>query len=141
MNAKAEHGHKKAWGTEHMSTLDTVNNLDMLYADQGKMVEAEVMYMRALQGYENAVGENASNRWQFKCIMKLVSKQQTQRGHENRRTSRLRHHGEIHLRKPGMDTCPSNIDSNLIPFVGAETAWFGNSSGTSIAQVYTQDLR
>jgi predicted S18 family serine protease len=78
VNAKAERGHKKAWGTEHMSTLDTVNNLDMLYAGQGKMMEAEAMYMRALQGYEcsgSRSPENASNRWQFKCIMQLVSKQ------------------------------------------------------------------
>jgi hypothetical protein len=34
--------------------LDTVNNLDNLYADQGKIVEAEEMYVRALRGYEKA---------------------------------------------------------------------------------------
>ena len=32
-------GYEKAWGPEHTSTLDTVNNLGLLYADQGKMAE------------------------------------------------------------------------------------------------------
>jgi hypothetical protein len=41
---------------EHTSTLGTANNLGLLYADQGKMAEAEAMYVRALQGYESAVG-------------------------------------------------------------------------------------
>jgi tetratricopeptide (TPR) repeat protein len=36
--------------------LDTVNNLGNLYKNQGKMVEAEEMYMRALEGYEKAWG-------------------------------------------------------------------------------------
>ncbi|KAH9203501.1 P-loop containing nucleoside triphosphate hydrolase protein, partial [Leptodontidium sp. 2 PMI_412] len=45
-----------AWGPDHTSTLDTVNNLGLLYADQGKLVEAEQMYQRALQGYEKAIG-------------------------------------------------------------------------------------
>jgi Tetratricopeptide repeat len=38
------------------STLSTVNNLGALYADQGKMDEAERMYQRALQGKEKAWG-------------------------------------------------------------------------------------
>ena len=29
-------------------TLDTVNNLGNLYADQGKIIEAEEIYMRTL---------------------------------------------------------------------------------------------
>jgi len=44
------------WGTEHTSTLDTVNNLANLYAARGKMVEAEMMCQRALSGYEKAWG-------------------------------------------------------------------------------------
>ena len=36
--------------------LNTVNNLGILYADQGKMVEAETMYVRALQGYQGVIG-------------------------------------------------------------------------------------
>jgi tetratricopeptide (TPR) repeat protein len=43
-------------GTEHTSTLSTVNNLGNLYRDQGKMDKAERMYRRALQGYEKAWG-------------------------------------------------------------------------------------
>ena len=53
-------GYEKAWGAEHTLTLNTVNNLGVLYANQDKMVEAEAeaeaMELRALQGYENAVG-------------------------------------------------------------------------------------
>ena len=30
------------------------HNLDLLYADQGKLVEAEQMYQQALQGYKKA---------------------------------------------------------------------------------------
>ncbi|KAF2261312.1 hypothetical protein CC78DRAFT_583856 [Lojkania enalia] len=33
-----------AWGSEHTSTLDTVNNLGLLYADIGQLDEAEKMY-------------------------------------------------------------------------------------------------
>jgi tetratricopeptide (TPR) repeat protein len=51
---RALHGKKKALGAEHTSTLDTVNNLGILYKSQGKMAEAEAMYMRALRGKEKA---------------------------------------------------------------------------------------
>ena len=36
---------KKAWGPDHTSTLDTVNNLGLLYSDQGKLAEAEALYL------------------------------------------------------------------------------------------------
>jgi tetratricopeptide (TPR) repeat protein len=48
-------GYEKALGAEHRSMLNTVNNLGKLYKNQGKMVEAEEMYMRALKGYEKAL--------------------------------------------------------------------------------------
>jgi Tfp pilus assembly protein PilF len=51
MYMRALRGYEKAWGAEHTSTLDTVNNLGALYYGQGKMAEAEEMYMRALRGY------------------------------------------------------------------------------------------
>ncbi|RFU35195.1 hypothetical protein B7463_g1176, partial [Scytalidium lignicola] len=56
MYERALRGSEKALGPEHISTLDTVNNLGVLYADQGKLAEAEQMYERALQGYEKALG-------------------------------------------------------------------------------------
>jgi Tetratricopeptide repeat len=34
------------------------HNLGSLYFDQGKLVEAEQMYERALRGYEKVVGPN-----------------------------------------------------------------------------------
>jgi cyclophilin family peptidyl-prolyl cis-trans isomerase len=45
-----------ALGPKHTSTINTANNLGMLYADQGKLVEAEAMYTRAVQGKEEALG-------------------------------------------------------------------------------------
>ncbi len=53
---RALQGYEKIWGSEYISTLDTVNNLGLLYADQGKMDKAERIYDRALQGYEKALG-------------------------------------------------------------------------------------
>ncbi|SLM39074.1 nb-arc and tpr domain protein [Lasallia pustulata] len=50
MYRRALEWYEKAWGPEHTSTLDTVNNLGMLYKDQGKMAEAEAMYRRAQDG-------------------------------------------------------------------------------------------
>jgi tetratricopeptide (TPR) repeat protein len=58
MYERALRGKEKALGPEHTSTLDTVNNLGILYADQGKLVEAEQMYERALRGYEKVHGIN-----------------------------------------------------------------------------------
>ncbi len=37
MYRRALEGKEKAWGPEHTSTLDTVNNLGLLYKTQGKM--------------------------------------------------------------------------------------------------------
>ncbi|KAL5327531.1 hypothetical protein ACEPPN_005230 [Leptodophora sp. 'Broadleaf-Isolate-01'] len=56
MFQRALQGREKAWGPDHTSTLDTVNNLSVLYASQGKLVEAEQMFQRALQGYKKAIG-------------------------------------------------------------------------------------
>ena len=56
MYLRALAGYEKAWGPDHTSTLDTVNNLGILYRKQGKMADAEAMYLRALAGYEKAWG-------------------------------------------------------------------------------------
>jgi tetratricopeptide (TPR) repeat protein len=55
MFVRALAGCEKALGPDHTSTLRTVNNLGLLYADQGKLGEAERMYERALGGYEKAL--------------------------------------------------------------------------------------
>jgi hypothetical protein len=54
-------GKEKAWGPEHTSTLDTVNNLGALYSDQGRLKEVEEMYQRALKGYEKLRGRDHPN--------------------------------------------------------------------------------
>jgi tetratricopeptide (TPR) repeat protein len=56
MYQRALQGSEKAWGLEHTSTLDTVNNLGLLYENLGRLDEAEKMFQRALQGKEKAWG-------------------------------------------------------------------------------------
>lgn len=56
MYGRALEGKEKAWGPEHTSTLNTVNILGILYANQGKMAEAEDIFRRALGVYEKAYG-------------------------------------------------------------------------------------
>lgn len=56
MFLRALAGFEKAWGRDHTSTLDMVNDLGVLYSDQEKIVEAEALYLRALTGYEKAWG-------------------------------------------------------------------------------------
>jgi tetratricopeptide (TPR) repeat protein len=43
-------------GPDHTSILDTINNLGTLYFYQAKLAQAETMYQRALQGFEDALG-------------------------------------------------------------------------------------
>jgi hypothetical protein len=47
MYERALGGSERALEADHTSTLDTVNNLGVLYRDQGKLAEAEQMYVRA----------------------------------------------------------------------------------------------
>ena len=50
---------EKALGAEHTSTLDTVNNLGNLCNNQGKMAEAEAMYLRGAARVREGVGNGA----------------------------------------------------------------------------------
>ncbi|KAK3643209.1 hypothetical protein LTR56_010356 [Elasticomyces elasticus] len=43
-------GYVKVSGEDHASTLEILNNIGVLYAEQGRMKEAEEMYWRALRG-------------------------------------------------------------------------------------------
>lgn len=56
MYQRALEGYEKALGREHTSTLDTVNNLDLLFASQNAVNGAREMYVRALAGYETVFG-------------------------------------------------------------------------------------
>ncbi|KAF2820886.1 hypothetical protein CC86DRAFT_374161, partial [Ophiobolus disseminans] len=56
MYRQALEGLKKALGRDCTSTLDTVNNLGLLYADEGRLDKAEQMYEQALDGKEKAFG-------------------------------------------------------------------------------------
>ena len=49
---------RKLWGVEHDIVLKIVNNFGLIYHHQGKLGEEEKMYVRALQGFEAAVGKD-----------------------------------------------------------------------------------
>lgn len=51
-------GKEKTLGADHLSTLETVDNLGNLYRDQGKLEEAEQMYQRALAGHQHLSGKS-----------------------------------------------------------------------------------
>lgn len=46
----------KSGDIDPQSTLATVNNLGSLYENRGKLKETEKMYLRALAGYQKALG-------------------------------------------------------------------------------------
>jgi hypothetical protein len=45
--------YEKALGPDHISTLTTVHNLGLVYADQGKLKEVEEIYQRIGRIQEN----------------------------------------------------------------------------------------
>ena len=55
MYQRALQGYEKAWGPEHTSTLDTVNNLGNLYKNLGQLDKAEKTLQRALVTYAKVV--------------------------------------------------------------------------------------
>ncbi|KAH8585864.1 hypothetical protein B0O99DRAFT_657101 [Bisporella sp. PMI_857] len=54
MYIRALQGKEKALKPKYISTLDIVNNLGLFYVDQGKLIEAEHMYAKALEKYKKA---------------------------------------------------------------------------------------
>ena len=54
-------GYENAWGSGHISALDTVDNLGVLYAKQDRLKDAETMYNRALAGKVKAWGSEHSS--------------------------------------------------------------------------------
>jgi tetratricopeptide (TPR) repeat protein len=53
-------------GPEHPDTLNTVNNLALLYDVQGKYVQAEPLYQRALTASERVLGADHPNTIKFR---------------------------------------------------------------------------
>src|SRR5204863_296994 len=43
---------------DDIRAIDAMHMLGLLYADQGRLTEAESMYQRALEGYEKALGRD-----------------------------------------------------------------------------------
>ena len=52
MYLRALEGYEKVWGSEYPSTQRTINNLAILYSDQGKMQEVEALFRRVREGNE-----------------------------------------------------------------------------------------
>lgn len=63
MYQRALAGFEKAWEPEHTSTLDTVNNLGLLYKSLERLDEAEKIYQRALAGYTEAFGKETVKKY------------------------------------------------------------------------------
>ena len=57
----ALNGYEETLGPKHTLTLEAVNNLGRIFADQGKLAEAEPLYICALQGYEALESVNVSS--------------------------------------------------------------------------------
>lgn len=49
MYRRALEGYEKIWGPEHISILDTINNLCSLYISHGKLTEAEEIFRQKLK--------------------------------------------------------------------------------------------
>jgi hypothetical protein len=54
---------EEALGPTHTSTLQTVNNLGILYADQDKLGAAEQIYQRALCGYKEVLSHEQVHQY------------------------------------------------------------------------------
>ncbi|KIM94424.1 hypothetical protein OIDMADRAFT_60751 [Oidiodendron maius Zn] len=76
MYKRALQGREKAFGPEHILTLDTVNCLGILYLDQDKLADAEEMLLRALEGNEKTLGtEHWSTLITVHCFGRLYNDQ------------------------------------------------------------------
>lgn len=56
MYRRALDGYAQAFGSGHRLTIDTANNLGVLYEKQGRLEKAARMYRRALDGYAQSFG-------------------------------------------------------------------------------------
>ena len=70
-------GYGEALGPEHTSTLKTVLDLGMLYRQQGKLREAEDMFVQALGGCEKALGPE--HTWALDTVGNLGGSRQIER--------------------------------------------------------------
>jgi hypothetical protein len=56
MYTQALSGYEETLGEKHMSSLSAINALGIFYSEDGKLNEAEDMFMRALRGCKEALG-------------------------------------------------------------------------------------
>ena len=63
-----------------LSLSGACNQLGLLYSDQGKMKEAEDMYLRALSGYENAWGSEHKQTLDTRYNLRLLYKERSMFG-------------------------------------------------------------
>ena len=58
---------------DDITTIDAMHMLGTLYADQGRLTEAESMYQRALEGYEKALGRDHTSTPSAWSLGKLMA--------------------------------------------------------------------
>ena len=46
---------KKEWGNDHPNVAQTLNNLGLIYQDQGRYAQAETLYKRSLEIWEKSL--------------------------------------------------------------------------------------
>lgn len=73
MYQQALEGKKKALGPDHTSTLNTINNLGLLYSDQGKLKKAKKVYQQRLEDYKKGLGPDHSKIQQLAKRLKALS--------------------------------------------------------------------
>jgi Tfp pilus assembly protein PilF len=63
MFTQALEGRKRVLSPSYIATLDTVNNLGLLYTKQGKLANTNKMYRQALLGFEDTLGLESISRY------------------------------------------------------------------------------
>lgn len=64
---------EKILSPDHPSTLMTIYKLGLLYAEQNRLDEAEILYMRALSGAEKIATQDQILIFALKTIVRLTN--------------------------------------------------------------------
>jgi tetratricopeptide (TPR) repeat protein len=110
---QALRGKEKVLGRDHTSTLDTVNELGLLYISQGKLDQAERMYDRALRGYEKVLSPDHTSALRTVNNLGLLYKAQGKLDQAERMYDRALRGYEKVIGSPGVETYPPALNTML----------------------------
>ena len=127
MYQRALNRYEKALGPEHTWTLDIVNSLGKVYLDQGKLVEAEMIYQRALDGYK-ALGLTNTRTVHVAGILGNLYKR-NQRKKAEMETAL----GSEHTSTLNTITCSSE---SVLSEISSIASWAGSESSKSSSSSY-----